>query len=167
MAKNEGKLFEEDIKKSIPEGYWFYRFKDGTGNFGGTKNENVRFQAHNISDCEVMGKKYLFILELKSHKGASIPFNCIRDTQLKEMSEINHELVKAYFIFNYRDLESTFAIDVQTVKKYIKEADRKSIPIKWAIENGIEITSTKKKIRFKYDLENFFKKIECDKENIQ
>lgn len=160
MAKNEGKLFEEDFKKSIPFDYGFYRFKDGTGNFGGTKNENVRFQAHNISDCEVMGKKYLFILELKSHKGSSIPFSCIRPTQLKEMSDIKHEKVKAYFIFNYRDLESTFAIDVQTVKKYIEEADRKSIPIKWVIENGIELKGTKKKVRFRYDLESFFKKVE-------
>lgn len=160
MSKNEGKLFEEDFKKSIPLDYWFYRFKDGTGNFGGTKNENVRFQSHNISDCEVMGKKYLFILELKSHKGSSIPFNCIRPTQLKEMSNITHEKVKAYFILNYRDLESTFAIDVQTVKKYIEEADRKSIPIKWVIKNGIEIKGTKKKVRFRYELESFFKKVE-------
>ena len=157
---NEWKLFEEDFKKSIPKGYWFYRFKDGTGNFGGTKNENVRFQAHNISDCEVMGKKYLFVLELKSHKGSSIPFNCIRATQLKEMSEINHELVKAYFIFNYRDLENTFAVDVQTVKEYIEKSDRKSIPIKWAMEKGIEIKGIKKKVRFRYELESFFKGIE-------
>ena len=76
MAKNEGKQFEEDFKKSIPKGYWFYRFKDGTAGFSGEKNSNVRFQAHNIADCEVMGNKYLFILELKSHKGSSIPFNC-------------------------------------------------------------------------------------------
>ena len=160
MAKNEGKQFEEDFKKSIPKGYWFYRFKDGTAGFSGEKNSNVRFQAHNIADCEVMGNKYLFILELKSHKGSSIPFNCIRATQLKEMSAIDHERVKAYFVFNFRELENTFAVDVQTVKNYIETSERKSIPVKWIIENGIEIKGTKKKVRFRYDLESLFKKIE-------
>ena len=74
MAQNEGKRFEEDIKKSVPSEYFYYRFKDGTGNFNGTKNENVRFQAKNICDCEVMTDNYLFLLELKSHLGKSISF---------------------------------------------------------------------------------------------
>ena len=38
MPKNAGKQFEEDIKASIPEGYWLYRFKDGTAGFAGEKN---------------------------------------------------------------------------------------------------------------------------------
>lgn len=29
---NPGKKFEEDIKKSVPEWCWIYRFKDGTEN---------------------------------------------------------------------------------------------------------------------------------------
>lgn len=165
MPKNAGKQFEEDIKASIPEGYWLYRFKDGTAGFAGEKNSNVRFQAHNIADYEVMGKKNLFILELKSHKGASIPFNCIRPNQLKEMTDIKHELVKPYFIFNFRDLEITFALEAQTVKKYIETSDRKSIPVKWIKENGIEIKGVKKKVHYRYDLESLFKKLEGNYES--
>ena len=60
----------------------------------------------------------------------------------------------------FRELENTFAVDVQTVKNYIETSERKSIPVKWIIENGIEIKGTKKKVRFRYDLESLFKKIE-------
>ena len=86
--KNPGKVFEEDIKKSVPKEYWIYRFKDGTANFSGSKNENVRFQAHNICDFMIMTKENLILLELKSHKGSSIPFSCIRKNQIEEMTKI-------------------------------------------------------------------------------
>lgn len=160
MAASEGKKFEEDIKKSIPDYCWYYRFKDGTAGFAGEKNRNVRFQAHNIADNQVMANKYLFILELKSHKGASIPFDCIRPTQLKEMSEIDHKLIKPYFVLNYRDHEKTYAVQAKRLKEFIDTTDRKSIPIGWSRENGIEIIGEKKKVRYRYDLERFFNEIE-------
>ena len=36
-------------------------------------------------------------------------------------------------------------------------AERKSIPVKWCIENGIEIKGVKKKVIFSYDLEELFR----------
>lgn len=155
MAKNKGKMFEEDFKKSVPEWAWCYRFKDGTANFNGSKNENVRFQAHNICDFQVMAYRTLFLFELKSHEGASIPFSCIRANQLEEMSAIYHPDIKAYFVFNFRDIQNTYAVLAADVKEFIETTDRKSIPIKWCIENGIEIKSEKKKVRFRYFLEEF------------
>lgn len=158
--KNEGKKFEEDFKKSIPEKYFVYRFKDGTANFNGTKNENVRFQAHNICDFEVFAENKLFLFELKSYKGASIPLSGIRKTQLEEMLKAsNYKNIEPYFILNYRALESVYAIKVQTLQEFIEKAKRKSIPIKWCIENGIEIIGVKKKVRFRYELEKFFKDV--------
>lgn len=158
MAKNEGKKFEEDFKKSIPDKYFVYRFKDGTANFNGSKNENVRFQAHNICDFEVFAEDKLFLFELKSYNGASIPLSGIRKTQLEEMLKASkYENVEPYFILNYRALESVYAIGVQTLQKFIKTTERKSIPVKWCIENGIEIKWTKKKVRFVYNLEEFFR----------
>lgn len=153
---NPGKKFEEDIKKSVPEWCWIYRFKDGTANFAGEKNSNVRFQAHNICDFMVMSKDILFLLELKSHKGSSIPFNCIREKQIQEMSSINHSNIKPMFIFNFRDKEKTYAVQAIKVKEFIEGAERKSIPIAWCKENGIEIPGKKKITRFRYDLESLF-----------
>ncbi|WP_415331083.1 Holliday junction resolvase RecU [Clostridium perfringens] len=158
--KNEGKKFEEDFKKSIQEKYFVYRFKDGTANFNGTKNENVRFQSHNICDFEVFAENKLFLFEVKSYKGASIPLSGIRKTQLEEMLKAsNYKNIEPYFILNYRALESVYAIKIQTLQEFIEKAKRKSIPIKWCIENGIEIIVVKKKVRFRYELEKFFKDV--------
>lgn len=157
--QNEGKRFEEDIKKSVPQEYFYYRFKDGTGNFNGTKNENVRFQAKNICDCEVFTEEHLFLLELKSHLGKSISFTCIRNNQIEEMAKVDHKRIKPYFIFNFRDLEKTYAIGAQKIKEFMESAKVKSFPVKWCEENGIEIESIKKKVRYKYNLEKFFNEV--------
>ncbi|AIY83814.1 recombination U family protein [Clostridium baratii str. Sullivan] len=158
--KNEGKRFEEDFKKSIPEWCWCNRYKDGTANFGGTKNENVRFQAHNICDFEVLAEDKLFLLELKSYNGVSIPLSGIRKTQLEEMLKANeYKNIKPYFMFNFRPLQKIYAVKVENVQEFVIKAERKSIPVKWCIENGIELKGVKKKVRFKYNLEEFFKEI--------
>lgn len=157
--KNAGKVFEEDIKKSVPEEYWIYRFKDGTANFSGSKNENVRFQAHNICDFMIMAKENLILLELKTHAGVSIPFNCIRKNQIEEMSKIEHPKIKAYFILNFRDNEKTYAVSAKELREYIENSNRKSIPISWCEENGIEILGVKKKVRYRYLVEEFLEKV--------
>lgn len=156
--KNEGKRFEEDFKKSIPEWCWCNRYKDGTANFGGTKNENVRFQAHNICDFEVLAEDKLFLLELKSYNGVSIPLSGIRKTQLEEMLKANeYKNIRPYFMFNFRPLQKIYAVKVENVQEFVIKAERKSIPVKWCIENGIELEGIKKKTRFKYNLEEFFR----------
>ncbi|MBY0756530.1 Holliday junction resolvase RecU [Clostridium sardiniense] len=158
--KNEGKRFEEDFKKSVPEKYFIYRFKDGTANFKGTKNENVRFQAHNICDFQVVTENKVFLLELKSYNGVSIPLSGIRKTQLEEMLKAsNYKNIEPYFMFNFRPLQKVYAVKVENVQAFIEKAERKSIPVRWCIENGIEIDGIKKKVRFKYNLESFFRNI--------
>lgn len=158
--KNEGKRFEEDFKKSVPEKYFIYRFKDGTANFKGTKNENVRFQAHNICDFQVVTENKVFLLELKSYNGVSIPLSGIRKTQLEEMLKASkYKSIEPYFMFNFRPLQKVYAVKVEKVQEFIEKAERKSIPVKWCIENGVEIDGIKKKVRFKYNLESFFRDI--------
>lgn len=161
--KNEGKKFEEDIKKSVPDYAWIYRLKDGSANIGTSsinKNSKVRFQCYNISDFLLMGKEYLIILELKSHKGKSIPFSCIRNTQITEMEKIHHKKIKCYFLFNFSELSETYAIDSHKIAEYMKTSNRKSFAYDWCVQNGISITSKKKRTRFTYDLDSFLNEIE-------
>ena len=70
----------------------------------------------------------------------------------------NYKNIEPYFMLNFRPLQKIYAVRVENVQDFIKKAERKSIPVKWCIENGIEIEGIKKKIRFKYELENFFRK---------
>lgn len=150
---NIGKIFEEEIKKSVPQGYFYYRFKDNAASFG--TGEGTRFTSHNICDCMVMGE-YLYLLELKSHKGSSIPFNCIRKNQIEEMSKVLHQKIKPYFILNFREKEKTFAIEAKELKNFMETTERKSIPFDWCLKNGIEIIGTKKKVKYNYNLKEFF-----------
>ena len=155
---NIGKVFESEFKDSILN-HFLYRFKDGSAAWGGSNK--TRFQANNICDYLVMYNRTLFLIELKTHKGKSIPFNCLRDKQIKEMLQASiYSNVKPYFIFNFRDIERTFAIKVEDIDLYIETSSSKSFSLKWCENNGIEIIGTKKRTRYTYDLESFFTEAE-------
>jgi len=84
---NNGKRFELEIKNSIPSSVYYYRFRDGTANFSGDKNQNVRFQATNMCDCLLYDSKHLYFLELKTHKGKSLPLSAIRENQIEQLDK--------------------------------------------------------------------------------
>ena len=152
--QNIGKILEEEIKSSMPPGVYYYRFKDNAASFSG--GDNTRFTSHNICDCMAVTNEYVFLLELKSHKGSSIPFTCIRKNQIEEMSKVDHIRIKPYSILNFREKEKTFAVEARELKNFMETTERKSIPFDWCRENGIEITGIKKKVKYRYLLDEFF-----------
>lgn len=129
------------------------------------------------ADFIVFFKRNLYLFECKSHKGKSLPINCISDKQIKGMIlESLKEDVYSYLIVNFRDVEETYAIDINkifyltkgmVIKRYkrkgeVKEKevedyiintylDRKSIPLEFIQENGTLITE---KDKFSMDLIN-------------
>lgn len=149
---NIGKLFETEFKNSIPENCFYYRFNDGTSSFGG--NDKVRFQAKNICDCMVMSSKgILYLLELKNTLGSSLPFSNIKANQINGLAEINHKFIKTYFVICFRTKEKCYMVEAQKIKDFIDNTDRKSIPLSWCDNNGIEIVMEKKRTRYKYKLD--------------
>lgn len=93
------------------------------------------------------------MLELKTHKGKSIPLAKIRDNQVKGMYRASqHKGIYGGFILNYRDLEETYYIAVAQMVEFINSQERKSIPVEWCRENGIKIAQHKKRVRYSYDL---------------
>lgn len=150
-----GKIFEKEFKESVPNHCFYLRLKDGTAAYD--KSSKVRFQTHNICDCIVFGQEYSYFIELKNCNLASLPFGNIRETQLEEMSAIDHPKIKAYFMVCFREKERCFIVEAQKIKEFIETATRKSIPIKWFIENGIEIKMTRKIKRYRYELERVLK----------
>ena len=147
MAKDKGKEFEKDLKKSIPPDYYIERYKDDTAGFYGVSNP---------ADYRIYRKPYLFLFELKSHKGKSLPFSCIRDNQIQGMYKAHlTDGIYAGFIINFRDLEETYYLTVEEVVSYMKNADRKSIPVEYCRESGIRIHQKKKRTRYSYDMRNF------------
>lgn len=144
MAKDAGKVFEQDIKSSIPEDFYTERYKDDTAGFYGVSNP---------ADFRLYKYPYTFLIECKSHKGKSLPLAKIRDNQIKGMYEaVQYKGIYAGFLINFREMEETYYITVQQVVDFINSAERKSIPVEWCRENGVRIEQQKKRVRYSYNL---------------
>ena len=150
MAKSIGKIFEEEIKASIPTDFYIERYKDDTAGFYGVSNP---------ADYRIYKYPYNFLLELKSHKGKSIPLDKIRESQLKGMFKASkYHGIFAGFLLNFRDLEETYYVGVEDVVDFIKLTDRKSIPVEWCRIWGERIEQEKKRVRYTYNLDKFFRR---------
>ena len=141
---NYGKIFEQEIKASFPPDFFIERYKDDTAGFYGVSNP---------ADYRLYKYPYTFLLELKTHKGKSLPLSKIRSNQLKGMAEaVTHKGVFGGFIINFRELEETYYISVNDLLLFIETVDRKSIPVEWCRENVVRIEQKKKRVRYSYDL---------------
>lgn len=49
-------------------------------------------------------------------------------------------------MFNFRLLQKIYAVKVENVQEFVTKAERKSIPVKLCIENGIELKGIKKRL---------------------
>jgi len=147
---NEGKSFEKDFIGSVPDTWFKYRLNDSASSWQG--GENARFTPSNIADFIVYNGN-LWLLELKSHKGKSIPLSCIRPKQLEGLVKATTKSVKAGFIVNFRDVNETYFVYADNLDYFVKMETRKSIPLSWVKEYGILIPQVKKRIRFNYILE--------------
>lgn len=148
--KSDGKKFEEDWKESIPAEALYIRLKDDMGGFAGVRN---------MCDCIIFKKPTMFTLELKSHKGISVPFDCISKDQIIGLHEAGMtEGVIAGVVFNFRELQETYFVPASLVSEFYFEASRKSFPVKWCSENGTYIHGNKRITRHRYDIDDFIER---------
>ena len=147
---NEGKSFESDFIKSVPAEWFKYRLNDSGGAWQG--GDNARFTPSNICDFIVYNGN-LWLLELKSHKGKSLPLSCIRPKQLEGLVNASTKSVKAGFVINFRDTEETYYVAAEAIDYFVKMETRKSIPLDWVKQFGVLIPQKKKKVRFTYTLD--------------
>ncbi|SCB92219.1 recombination protein U [Priestia flexa] len=102
-SKNPGKAFEKDFYDSIPENVFAYRMKDDSLGFANVKNP-CDFILYKIPN--------LYLLELKSHKGKSIPFGALQLNQVESLYQYSTiDGVKAGFVFNFRDVNETYFVN--------------------------------------------------------
>lgn len=151
---NAGKRFEEDFKKSVPGDYFIYRLRDSAGAWQG--GEQTRFTPSNLCDF-ILYKNTLYLLELKSIQGASIPLDNLNKGHLKKMEKEAEKIgVKSGVVINFRDKEETYYLSAKKTRDFIRSADRKSIPIEYARVNGTLIAQTLKRTRYSYDVKGVF-----------
>ena len=159
--KNLGKIFEQNFRKSIPlsKKIYYYRLKDSASSYYGG-NENLRFSQNNIADAFMFYvgdfATDLLILEFKNHKGKSLPLSCIRDNQLKEMWKASNNIgVIPMIIVFFIDIERCFSLDIEYVRDFIDKWDRKSIPLEYFEQYGIEIEVEKLRSNYRYNIEKW------------
>ena len=150
--KNRGKIFEDNFKKSVPNGILYERFKDtGASYYGG--NEYLRFSQSNVCDCFLFDGSVLFYLELKSHKGKSIPLTCIRPNQVKELTERQtHKNTLSGLLIEFSDLERVFYLNIEDYNDFVLNNERKSIPFDYIRDVGIEIERCKLRTNYRYNI---------------
>lgn len=156
---NSGKRFENNFKNSVPKDIFYYRFRDGSSSWGG--NEKVRFQQTNICDCMLFDGKVLYLLELKSTKQKSLPFNNIKKHQIEDLLKAKkYSQIICGLIIEFSGLNECYFVEIEQFKGFYDNADRKSLPIDYCRKNGIKIDLEMKKINKKLDIKSMIEKIE-------
>jgi hypothetical protein len=138
MAKNYGKEFEQKFKED------FLKLEDSTiDRLYDTMNGYKSIKQ--VSDFIGYVFPYIYYIECKSHRGASIPMQNI--TQYDKLKEkIGRKGVRAGVILWLIDKDKVMYIPMATVKQ-LKEQGEKSIGIRHLEDyNIIEIPSVKKRV---------------------
>lgn len=159
---NPGKRFEEDFKSSIDSNEnWVYRLRDNAASFSG--GTNTRFASTNICDFLIFNNTYrtLYLAELKSTKGSSIPYTMIKDNQIKGLSEAGKHQVVPCFFFNFREKNnSTYFMLINDFLNMKNNLDKKSFNPQDLEKYGATIVSCEiKRTRYRYDIEKLIKQI--------
>lgn len=123
MAQNKGKKWEEKFKESWIECFpdtFIYRIPDQQSRHKGASKNPCDFLAFPNKD--------LYMIELKSHKGNTFPFDCFKQYELLlEYKDIQN--VKCCLIVWFIEHNKVIYVPIEEVEK-MKSDDKKSINIK-------------------------------------
>lgn len=170
MSKNVGKIFEESVKKSIPDYVLLIRLNDSPQAF--KQSKLTRFTPKNPFDyiCFDTKSRILFCLELKSTSNKYIGFEDINSDEEQNKMIHKHQIkgllkcsaypnVVSGFLFNFRlpDNELTYFMEINQFKKMCESIDKKSFNIMDAVLYGAKrINGHKKRTRWHWNLDEFF-----------
>lgn len=157
---NTGKIFEEQIKKSVPYYCFCHRVKDGTG----------IYSHETLCDFLIFNNETqrLFCVECKSTKGKSISFENINEDNPKKAMIHKHQIlglkgmtvynnIISGFLINFRDdklkEEKCYFIGINNFLEAINKINKKSLSATDLMKyNAMEIPCIKLRKRYRYDL---------------
>lgn len=176
---NVGKQFELDFKNSIPDYCLLIRIPDPPQAF--SQKEDTKFSNKNPCDyyCYQTQSKIFYALELKTTKNKYMSFEdilldrppkkMIHKHQIIGLSQyVNYDNVVAGFIFNFRDevnnTQRTYFQNIIDFNKMCKKINKFSFnEIDLLLNNAIKIQGQKKRVHFKWNLNEFFNQINDNK----
>lgn len=159
-----GKRFETQFAKSVPDYCLVYRIPDSAQAFG--RSENIRFSRKNAFDYLVWDSKRhrLFALELKTVGGKAISFERSEEDkgeihwhQIQGLDTWNaYDGITCGFVIEFREMELTVFIDIDSFHKLIQSVGKKSFGIKDMDDYDVPylvIPQWKPKVHYRYDVE--------------
>lgn len=143
---NRGKQFEEQFKRDFTESFpdsFILRLPDQMNGY--------KTYSQNPCDFICYTHGLLFMIECKSHKGASLPFDAISQyDKLRTYCEISG--VRAGVVIWLYEKDVVYYVPITTIEQ-MKKDGKKSVGIK-ALEGGyriIPVPSVKKRVFMKSD----------------
>lgn len=169
MAKNVGKIFEEDFSHSVRPHVFCHRLKDTAQSYNNSKY--TKFSWENPYDYIVFNGDTLYCLELKStcqkYMGFQVDKNdkskkIIKWHQIESLTEASeYKNVIAGFMLNFRldnGEQLLYFLNIKDFNKMKKNINKKSFNIMDATLYGaVKIEGEKKRTRFKWDIDGFLK----------
>ena len=165
-----GKLFEKQIKKSVPTYALLYRLPDAAQSFN--MGSGLRFSQKNPFDFILWDslRHRLYALECKTVANKSISFERTSEEnkdihyhQILGLSKWNeYDGITGGFIIEFRATETTIFIDIDSFNRLIYLTDKKSFNIQDLIKYDIPyftIPQTKKRTRYLYDMDCLLRSI--------
>lgn len=169
---NVGKQFELDFKNSIPDDCLLIRIPDPPQSF--TQRDDTKFSNKNPCDfyCYDTNSKLFYAFELKSTKNKYMSYEDIMvDKPVKKMihkhqimglskySQYNNMV--AGFIFNFRDeknnMERTYFQNIKDFNTMCNKINKFSFDeMDLLLNNAIKIQGQKKRVHYKWNLQEFF-----------
>lgn len=135
-----GKGFERDFKSSCPKDVLILRLKDGKG------------LGKNPCDFILYYYPHMYMLELKTVQGKSLPLANIKEHQLATMDKVwEIDGIVGGFVINFRTLNETYFVDGRKMKSFVETTDRKSFPIEWVRQHGVLLPQHKARTRNRYE----------------
>lgn len=161
-----GKIFEQQLSCSVPEYVLWYRLHDPAQAFGG--GDKSRFSLKNPFDILMWDshRRILYAIEAKTASGESISFERIKTDkgmihlhQIEGLNKWNaYPGVVCGLFIEFRKLEKTIFLDIESMNKIMDAIPKKSFSIKDLDKNNIPyfvIPQSKKRTRHTYDLDCF------------
>lgn len=155
---NIGKKFENNFKKSVPEDMFLYRLRDSSGTW--SNGDKTRFTPSNICDYILFDGDYLYLFELKSTKGKSLPFTNIKEHQINDLMRANeYSNIFSLLVIEFSDIEEYYCLKIDDFKTFYDSANRKSLPIEFCREKGIKIGYTRLRTNVKLNIKQMIDRI--------
>lgn len=146
---NEGKIFEDDVKKSF-EPNRILRLYDTTNGYKGVANP---------CDFIIFGNYKTILLETKSVQGNRMPFSNITDKQLDGLFLYRNTNTLAGVLIQFREPRKVFFMDILTINDLIEGGTKSVTPALCAVR-GIEVECEWKRTHMKFNGEHFIKLLE-------